>query len=140
MGLSKTQEKEYAKILYVNEKLTQKEIAERVGVSPKTLGKWIVDGKWDKLRQSMLTQNEHNLELMYQTLTALNESLVGKIATSAQLHSIAELVGSIKNLQTDLKIDDILEVGKRFMNFVRVNYPEKLQKRINFSMLIYNIK
>ena len=43
MGLSKLQEKDYAKMLFVSENLSQKEIAERVKVSEKTIGKWIKD-------------------------------------------------------------------------------------------------
>ena len=45
MALKKSQEHEFAKILYVHQNLTQKEIAERVSVTEKTIGKWISDGK-----------------------------------------------------------------------------------------------
>lgn len=43
MGLKKTEAKEYAKMLYLDttQKLTNKEISERVGVRAGTIGKWI---------------------------------------------------------------------------------------------------
>ncbi|MCH4831227.1 hypothetical protein E5F92_000445 [Flavobacterium columnare] len=48
MGLAKKQEKEYAKVLYLDTKqnLQKKEIAERVGVRENTLIKWIKDEDW----------------------------------------------------------------------------------------------
>lgn len=131
MGLSKTQEKEYAKILYVNEKLTQKEIAERVGVTEKTVGKWIELGGWNKLRQSLLATKPHNIDLLYQTLTVLNESFQGTVPTPAQIDSIAKLTASIKNLETDLGLSELFEVGSGFIQFVRSNAPEKVKEVYN---------
>ena len=39
--LSNLQKKEWAKLLFTKENLTQQEIAERVGVSRVTINKWI---------------------------------------------------------------------------------------------------
>ena len=43
------QRKEWAKLLFVKENLTQAEIAERVGVSRVTVNKWINAENWDCL-------------------------------------------------------------------------------------------
>lgn len=131
MGLSKTQEKEYAKILYVNEKLTQKEIAERVNVTEKTVGKWIEAGGWNKLRQSLLATKPHNIDLLYQALTVLNESFQGSVPTPSQIDSVAKLTASIKNLETDLGLGEIFTVGTNFIQFVRNNSPEKVKEVYN---------
>jgi len=68
MGISKTQEKEYARILYVSERITYKEIAERVGVTEKTVGKWAEAGNWDRLRKSLLTTRQSQLVHWYNQL------------------------------------------------------------------------
>lgn len=77
MGLAKKQEKEYAKLLYLDTKqnLTQKEIAERVGVRENTLGKWIEAEGWDKLRVSLLTTKDNQLSMMYEQLDWLNRDI-----------------------------------------------------------------
>lgn len=140
MGLSKTQEKEYAKILYVNEKLTQKEIAERVGVTEKTVGKWIEAEGWNKLRQSLLATKPYNIDLMYQTLTQLNESFIGKVPTPAQLDSVSKITASIKSLETDLGLGEIFTVGMNFIQWVRLNQPDKVKDVYNLFDAFINSK
>lgn len=140
MGLSKTQEKEYAKILYVNEKLTQKEIAERVNVTEKTVGKWIEAGGWNKLRQSLLATKPYNIDLMYQTLTQLNESFIGKVPTPAQLDSVSKITASIKSLETDLGLGEIFTVGMNFIQWVRLNQPDKVKDVYNLFDAFINSK
>ncbi len=49
MAGRKETEREYAKLLFVKEGLPQKEIAERVKVTEKTIGKWIQEGNWKDL-------------------------------------------------------------------------------------------
>ena len=40
------QRKELAKLLYTKEHLLQKEIAERVGVTPQTVNRWVKRESW----------------------------------------------------------------------------------------------
>lgn len=75
MGKSKDKEKDFAKLLYLDGKLTQKEIADRVGVTEKTLGGWIVAGKWEALKVSMLTTKDNQLVALYKNLQDLNHDI-----------------------------------------------------------------
>jgi DNA-binding XRE family transcriptional regulator len=77
MAKSKTAEKEHAKILYLHptETLTQKEIAERVGVRPNTLSAWIEKGGWEKLRKSLLTTRQNMIGDLYDQLELLNREI-----------------------------------------------------------------
>jgi transposase len=68
MPISKKEEKNYAQILYVKDNLTAKEIAGRVSVSEKTVGKWIKDGGWDKLRKSLLVTKQNMISMLYDQL------------------------------------------------------------------------
>ena len=68
MGLSKDSEREFARMLYVNERITFKEIATRVKVSEKTVSKWAELDGWDKLRKSLLTTRQNQLVHFYNQL------------------------------------------------------------------------
>ena len=55
-------DKQYlAKILYTREKLEQKLIAKKVGVSEKTIGVWVEKFNWKSLRNRLLVGKEEVL-------------------------------------------------------------------------------
>ncbi|WP_312078371.1 helix-turn-helix transcriptional regulator [Chryseobacterium sp.] len=77
MGLKKTEQKEYAKFLFTEKNLTQKEIAEKVGVTEKTLAKWISenDNEWKKLKTSLITTKPAQIKSLYEQLERINETI-----------------------------------------------------------------
>lgn len=77
MGLKKTEQKEYAKFLFTEKNLTQKEIAEKAGVTEKTLTKWIGenDGEWKKLKQSFMTTKSAQIKEFYEQLDRLKDHI-----------------------------------------------------------------
>ena len=79
MGLKKSGAMEYAKMLYLDtsQNLTIKEIAARDGVKvrPNTLSKWIKDGKWEKLRKSLLVTRQKMVSDLYDQLDLLNTNI-----------------------------------------------------------------
>lgn len=80
MGLKKTEQKEYAKFLYTEKNLTQKEIAEKADVTEKTLIKWIGenDGEWKKLKKSLLTTKPQQIKMLYDQLARLNDDILNR--------------------------------------------------------------
>lgn len=162
MGLKKDQEKEYAKILFVQQNLTQKEIAERVAVSEKTIGKWVADGAWDKLKRSLLVTKKQQISMLYDQLEWLNEQIAnrsilydapnplpkdkkesdypiiqGNVATSKEADTIMKLTASINKMETETSIGHIVEVAQEFIDFAR-DVDFKLSKEITtiFDMFI----
>lgn len=122
MPISKTEEKNYAQILYVNENLTAKEIAERVSVSEKTVGKWIKDGGWEKLRKSLLVTKQNMISMLYDQLDHLNTAIAkrdSKVADSKEADVISKLSTSIQRLEVETSIGQIVEVARTFIDFVR---------------------
>lgn len=77
MGLKKTEQKEYAKFLFTEKNFTQKEIAEKAGVTEKTLIRWINEneGEWKKLRQSMMTTKAAQIKGYYEQLDRLKDHI-----------------------------------------------------------------
>ena len=50
--MAKDRERRTAQILYVDQNLTAKDVAERVGVSEKTIGDWVEKHNWKALRDA----------------------------------------------------------------------------------------
>lgn len=69
------EKKEYAKLLFIKEKLTQKEISVRVGVSERTLSKWVNENSWEQQRKSTMLTREEQLRSMLDELVKLNDAI-----------------------------------------------------------------
>lgn len=124
MGLKKTQEREYARVLYVSENLHQKEIAERVGITEKTLSKWIQEGDWKKLKRSMLTTKQNQLSQLYDQLEWQNMLIAErplKVANSKEADVISKITAAIQRLEVETSIGETVEVARAFIEFVRQN-------------------
>src|ERR1035437_2095051 len=60
--------KEGAKLIYLREDISQKDIALKVGVNEKTIKRWIDEGHWDALKTTLLTTKEYELKNLYDVL------------------------------------------------------------------------
>ncbi len=129
------EKKDFAKILFTKENLSQKEIAERVGVAEKTVSKWVNenDEEWKRLRQSVIVTKEQQLRRIYDQLDELNATIMkrepGKrYADSKEADTMVKLTAAAKNLETDASVADIIEVQKRFLNWLRKLAPQKAKE------------
>ena len=75
MAVKKQVEKDFAKILFVNENISQKEIANRLNVTEKTIGRWVKDGGWESLKTSMLVTKDNQLTSLYNQLENINKEI-----------------------------------------------------------------
>ncbi len=122
MGISKAQEREYARILYINERITFKEIAERTGVTEKTISKWAEADNWAKLRKSMLTTRESQLVHWYNQLEALNENIAKRdipIPDSKEADIMVKITSNIKSLETEIGLGEYVEVSRKLLTFIQ---------------------
>lgn len=138
MGVSKAQEKEYARILYVSERITFKEIAERTGVTEKTISKWATTENWDKLRKSLLITRDNQLVHWYNQLENINEDIAYRpvlqkdkkghdilrvekvgIPTSAEADTMSKLAGNIQKLETEIGLGEYVQVSKKLLVFIQ---------------------
>lgn len=126
-GEIKISDKQYlAKILFTREKLDQKLVAEKVGVSQTTMSKWVNDFGWKKLRSRLLVSKEQVLNDFYEQLEELSNNIRTKesgfrYADTKQADIQIKLTASIRNLETDLAIADLVESGIRFIKYLQVN-------------------
>jgi predicted transcriptional regulator len=75
MAIRKQVEKDLAKVLFVNEGVSQKEIADRLKVTEKTVSKWAKEGNWEKLKISLLVTKDNQLTGLYDQLQAVLDEI-----------------------------------------------------------------
>jgi DNA-binding transcriptional regulator LsrR (DeoR family) len=122
--LSMSQKKDWAKLLYTKENLTQAEIAERVGTTRQSVGKWIKDGKWEALKVSISMTKEEQLRNLYSQFSDLNNTILRRPIGErnpmpAEAETQVKLTKAIKNLEIEVGASEMYSVGMRFLGFLR---------------------
>lgn len=128
--LTNTQKKEWAKTLYLKENLTQQEIADRVGVSRVSVSNWVRAGKWEEQRAGITLTREEQVRNLYRQVAEINRAIAARdegsrFATSQEADVIGKLSKSIRQMETEAGIADIISVLTRFIDFLR---PLDLEK------------
>lgn len=133
--MTSQQKKDFARQLYISDSaITQAEVAERVGVSKKTICKWVNEGMWDDLRKSLLVSKEQQLSMLYDQLNALNLAIKSRdqqYANSKEADTINKITASINKLETETNLADKIETGKLFLQFVKQTESLDEAKRIS---------
>ena len=101
--LTKKQQKEYARTLYLKENLTQQEIAERVGCARQTLARWIKTEKWSAMKVWMARGKAQQIANLYRQAQELHERIrarekVERHATSAEPAILSKLSSCLMQL------------------------------------------
>lgn len=72
--MAKNKERQVAQKLYVELFKSQKEIAEDLGVTEKTVGDWVKSGNWKQLRDARLNNSNNRAETIKKVIAGLSES------------------------------------------------------------------
>lgn len=115
------QKREYAKLLYVKENLSQQDIAERVGTTTVTISKWKTAECWDKLKASFVISREETLARVYQQINDIFERAEKekRPIESKEADTLSKLASTAKNLETDLTVSTVIDVFIRFGRWLR---------------------
>lgn len=133
------QKKEYAKILFLQEKnITIKDLAERVGVSANTLTEWIKSEKWEGLKRNILLTRQEQLVQMQDELAELNAFIQNQDEgfrfadfKTAQVRN--QLIKNIKDLETKALLPEIINALTQFLDFVRTENLEDAQLLADYT-------
>lgn len=129
-SLDNDQKREWAFLLYKQGGMDQKEIAATVGVTPKTIGEWKERYKWETHAASILITKEEEIKRLYRQLVEINNHILTKpegqrYADSKQADTLSKLSTTIRNLETETNLSQVIEVAKDFIQFVReVDLPQ----------------
>jgi len=113
---------EYAYLLYM-QKVAQKDICDRVGVSAKTITKWKAEGGWEAKRAAGSISAD---ELVTKTLMKANELLE---ADNFNADAFAKAVAQLKALKGSATVNDVIDCFSAFSAWVvehRTFYPDTL--------------
>jgi transposase len=131
------QKKELAKILFLNGHL-QKEVCDRVGITPKTLQNWIEDNGWKNIRAA---KNVTKPELI--------NKILGKIAELIETtdtekidglgDKLAKMANAIEKLDKKSTVVDDIEVFMQFNHWVqqRMSTDHKLTVELSKAINTY---
>jgi len=130
-ALNNDQKRQWAEQLYTgNSTITQKEVAERVGVSTKTMGTWVGKYKWEELRTSLIVTKSEELRRLYAQVKELNSAIMQKpegarYANSKEADVMVKITNAIRALETETSIAQIVEVSKDIIDWLRPQDPEQ---------------
>jgi transcriptional regulator with XRE-family HTH domain len=132
-ALSIKQKKEWAKLLYTMQRLNQKQTAEKVGVSPKTMNNWVQDEKWDDLRASLIVTKQEQLRRLYAQINEINTEIESRpegkrYALSKEADTLVKLTASAKALETESSIAEMIAAFTGFINWLRLSDLLKAQE------------
>ena len=133
-GRNAEKEKEIAKILYVREKLTLKEIAEKVGVQEATIIGWAEREQWAKLRSGLTLCKESIIMDIYMQIQDITKTISERPEgmrkpTPNEATLIRKLSESVKNMEQDIGIAEIVSCGMQFIDFLR-NFEYEKSKEV----------
>lgn len=127
----KTAEKKVlAQGLFTRSNMTRKEIAAQVSVTEKTLRSWIVDGEWEKLRDSMMITKPQLLNESYQQLAAINKKILeehGGVPTKELSDAKGVIRREIEQFENQ-PIHLYVEVFEDVIQWMSRNEPDALQE------------
>lgn len=122
--LTSKQKKEWAKVLYLKENLTQQEIADKVGSSRVSVSKWIKEGKWEEMKVGLTLTKDEQIQNIYRQIASINDAISGRpegqrYASPAEADTIGKLSSAVKKLEGDIGIADFVSVGIKFIEWIR---------------------
>lgn len=104
-------ERELARLYYFQGD-SQKAIAERIGVSPQTVNRWVKEGGWEELRAAKTISRK---ELVAKMLKKINERLESDDWTADEIIKAAK---AVKTLDENTNVVTIMEVFASFGNWL----------------------
>ncbi|MCE5294830.1 MAG: hypothetical protein LLF94_09505 [Chlamydiales bacterium] len=130
--ISRKKKKEFARLIFFQEPgVSQKDIAERVGISVVSLNKWINQEGWKEMQKSLLTSKAEQLSMLYNSLDKFNQSIRDRkdspYPTNKEADTLIKMTAAIRNLETETSLAEKIETGKAFLQFLRKLGPQQMQ-------------
>lgn len=120
-----------AQDLFLETDKTQKEIAEIIHVTEKTLGKWKTEGDWDMLKSATTVTARKIIENLYKKAHALSED------PKSKPNDIIQIANSIEKLSNKkVTISQIINVFRDFIIYAFTQDPE-IAKEVNLLQKKY---
>jgi len=125
------QKKEWARELYTKLDKPVKDIALTVGADEVIVRSWAQEEGWDGVKRSLLTSRATQLEHLYSALEYLNTKAKSENGASPKdVDLILKYTSSIKNLEPEITVSNIIEVFEPFILWMRRRNADLTRKLI----------
>lgn len=130
--------RDYARLLFIKESLTQKEVAKRLGVTEATISRWAKEEKWSEQKITLLSTKQEELRRLYNQLKALNDHIEEKdsgkrFPDSKEGDSLTKITAAIRSLETELNIAQVVDVFIDFLEWTRGVSLAKAQEIVDLQ-------
>lgn len=121
--------KEWAEYLFIHSDISQKEIANKVGVTEKTITDWKEEGSWETIKATTIMSKPKELNRIYMQINELNTHIMSrekglKFASSKEADALKKLTSSAKDLEGELGLSAVVNVSTELLEFVKkLDYP-----------------
>ena len=121
---SKMDKRSIARTLYLDGNYTQEEIALKVGVSRQTIVRWSKEDSWTELKASLSVTPTQLSDQWQQQISEINRTIAAReegarYATPAEADAMLKLASSIKKIQDELGVSEVISVCMRFLTWLR---------------------
>lgn len=135
---SKIDKRSIARTLYLDGNYTQEEIAVKVGVSRQTIIRWSKEDSWAELKASLSVTPTQLIAQWQQQIAEINRTITSReegarYATPAEADAMLKLATSIKKIQDDLGVSEVISVCMRFLAWLR---PLDMEQAKAFNSLM----
>jgi transcriptional regulator with XRE-family HTH domain len=116
--------RDYAKLLYTREKISQKEISLRVGVSEVSISKWAKADNWEGMKLNLSVTREERMMSTIMQLTELDNSIANQAAgfrypNSKEADIRRKLVSDLAALEVECNVKDVVNVSVKLLEWIR---------------------
>ena len=124
MSTRSIDKKSIAKSLYMDGNYTQEEIADKVGTTRQTVGRWIKAESWDTLKASLSITPAQIISQWNRQIVEINKKINERpegecFANTKEADALSKLAGAIKKLEADIGVTDCVSVAMRFLSWLR---------------------
>jgi predicted DNA-binding protein YlxM (UPF0122 family) len=126
-------QKQQARQMFFQSDMTRTEIADKLGVSRRTIYQWSVDGNWDKLRQSARNMPVMLAEKVYYLIGHLTDQMLQKdplspIVTKEEVDMLGKLTSIVCRLRKGSTVSENMETFTYLLERISSKDPELAQQ------------
>jgi DNA-binding XRE family transcriptional regulator len=140
----KEADKKLAYELYMSTELSQRDIAERVGVTEKTISQWKTQGRWDIQKAALNVTPKVTIAGFLMQLEAMRKSIADRKEnpwpTAAESDIIMKITKSMKMLQRDLTLSDYINAFEQLFKFINTSNPKLAREVLDFQNEFIQLK
>lgn len=119
------EKKDHAKLIFLTENVTQKEIANRVKVREATVSKWVREERWEDYKISLTITKEEQIKHFYNQLREINEEIASRVfpeknyPSNSESDTITKLANAIAKMEGDVGVAEMISVIQKQLSWLR---------------------